>query len=307
MIISSAHLLVAHGSRSSDYQMSLQKLAHLVQQQFIHKYRENQLSSTEDSKLERKQFSRDLPLIDTAYLELASISLSEAIINFASLASLQNYKFIKIIPLFLLSGVHLLEDIPSQIKLAREKLTNHIEIQLMPHLGSYQSLVKLLQQQFIQLPAQKRILLAHGSCLATGNEECEQIALKLEAEVAYWSTNPSLNEKIASLVELGLQSIAIIPYFLLEGKITQALACQIQQLQTQYSQINLLAGKPLGATKELANLIVNELQMNWEVKKPMTNDIKLEQKRPINNTLPTTLKDEVHQLQPQCYDKQTSC
>ena len=273
MIISSAHLLVAHGSRNSHYQINLQKLAHLVQQQVIQKYRQNQLTSTEDNKLERKQFSLYLPLVDIAYLELTSIPLSEAIINFAFQALLQNYQFIKIIPLFLSSGVHVLQDIPEQIKLAQEKLTNHIEIQLMPHLGSYQSLVKLLEKQFIQLPVQKRILLAHGSRLNTGNQQCEQIAAQLEAEVAYWSVNPSLKEKVASLVELGVQSIAIIPYFLFEGKITQALVYQIEQLQTEYPQIKLLAGKPLGATRELANLIVDELQMNWEVKKPITNEI----------------------------------
>ncbi len=273
MIISSAHLLVAHGSRNSHYQMNLQKLAHLVQQKVILKYCDNQLSSSEDNKVEKKQFSLHLPLVDTAYLELTSTSLSEAIVNFAGKALLQNYQFINIIPLFLSSGVHVLQDIPEQIGLAQAKLTNHIDIRLMPHLGSYQSLVKLLEEQFMQLPAQKRILLAHGSRFQTGNQQCEQIAAQLEAEVAYWSVNPSLNEKVANLVNLGVQSIAIIPYFLFEGKITQVLAEQIQQLQTEYPQIKLLAGKPLGATKELANLIVNELQMNWEVKKHIAKEI----------------------------------
>ena len=273
MIISSAHLLVAHGSRNSHYQMSLQKLAHLVQQQIIQKYWENQLISAEDNKIERKKLSLHPPLVDIAYLELTSISLSEAIVNFAFQALLQNNKFINIIPLFLLSGVHVLQDIPEQIKIAQGKLTNHIEIQLMSHLGSYQSLVKLLEKQFIQLPGQKRILLAHGSRLKTGNQQCEQIANQLEAEVAYWSVNPSLQEKVASLVNLGVQSIAIIPYFLFEGRITQALADQIQQLRIEYPQIKVIAGKPLGATEELANLIVNELQMNWEVKKQITNEM----------------------------------
>jgi sirohydrochlorin ferrochelatase len=265
-MISSAHLLVAHGSRNSDYQMSLQKLAHLVRQQLRQKEGETQLNTSENNQFEVKQTSGGLPLIDTAYLELGGLSLSEAMVNFAYLALSQNYQFVKIIPLFLLSGVHLREDIPAQLKLARQELKDRIDLELMPHLGSYQSLVKLLQQQFRQLPSQKRILLAHGSCLATGNQKCEQIAAQLEAELAYWSISPSLAEKVASLRELGIQSIAIIPYFLFEGKITQAIASQIEYLQKQYPQLQLLGGKPLGATRELANVIVHELELKWEEK-----------------------------------------
>jgi sirohydrochlorin ferrochelatase len=247
----SAYLLVTHGSRNFNYQTRLQQLAIVVQQQI------SQKKTTDLSPQEKKIISS--PLVKTACLELADIPLSESILNFAKDALSKKYQSVKIIPLFLLSGVHVRKDIPAQISIAQKKLANLISLELMPHLGSYDHLLVILAQQFSQFNAQKQILLAHGSNLENGNQECEEIAHKLKVDLAYWSISPNLTQKVAYLVSLGVKTLAIVPYFLFEGKITQAIASQIEQLTTEYPEIKLYLGSPLGSSLDLANLIVENL------------------------------------------------
>jgi sirohydrochlorin ferrochelatase len=245
---SSAYLLVAHGSRHSNYQKSLQKLAMLVWQQI----RERQTIS-----LRNDNHPTVSPLVKTACLELSEFPLSDYICEFAQEAISKNYQSIKIIPLFLLSGIHVQEDIPRQIDIARQKLPSLITIELRPHLGSHEHLLSILTQKFAPFKAQKKILLAHGSKLKNGNQECEKIATQLNVELAYWSIKPNIQEKIAYFSANGVKSIAIVPYFLFEGRITQAIAGEIEQLKRQYPQLNISASSPLGASCDVAKLVVS--------------------------------------------------
>lgn len=238
-ITSSAYFLVAHGSRNPNYLLQLQNLAILIQQEIniSNKY---------------------LPIVKTGYLELAKIPLFQSIINFAlELSSQGNYQSIKIIPLFLSSGVHVKQDIPREIQLARKHLkNNHVSLQLMPFLGSHDNLLTVLERKFAQFNTQKKILLAHGSSLEQSNQECQKIATQLDVDLTYWSINPKLNEKIASLSNSGVDSVAIIPYFLFEGRITRAIADNIKELKAKYAHLKLYLDSPIGVSQDLANLII---------------------------------------------------
>jgi sirohydrochlorin ferrochelatase len=240
-ITSSAYLLVVHGSRYFRYNSDVENLAKLVKQIFTNSY----------------SASPESCLIKTAYLELGILPLSEIIYNFSLNCLNTNIKKIKVLPLFLVPGFHVKKDIPEQVNQAQIRLGNQMFLEIMPHLGIYKNLIKLLATKFKELRAEKRILLAHGSSLEKSNQECEQISSQLNAEIAYWSRNPSLSEKVNYLANLGIESLAILPYFLFEGKITKAIATQIEELKTTYPRLKILAGKPLGTKPcpELANLI----------------------------------------------------
>ena len=82
------------------------------------------------------------------------------------------------------------------------------------------------------------------------------MARSLNAHTAYWSIAPSLTEKVTELVAQGQGQIAILPYFLFEGGITDAIAVTVEQLSQTFSQAQLRLGTPLGATAELADLII---------------------------------------------------
>ncbi len=264
MTSSCAYLLVFHGSRDCRTQTAALKLRNLL----IAKYQSNHIL-TQDNCLGKNSFNfepkllteptiSDLPrtpLIEIAALELADKSLSQSLIDFAQKANLQGFKRIKILPLFLAPGSHVQSDIPAEIALAIKQLDNQVSIELSPYLGKYSGIVALLTNQFEELSSKTRILIAHGSKLLAAEEYYQNLSKQLHAEVAYWSTFPKFTQEIKAQILSGSQKIAILPYFLFPGKITEAIATKIDELQQEYPHVELLLGQPLGATPAIAELI----------------------------------------------------
>jgi sirohydrochlorin cobaltochelatase len=197
-------------------------------------------------------------MIEVAALELADQSLCESLMKFAQRASLQGFKKIKVIPLFLAPGVHVQSDIPAEIASAIKQLDNQITIELSTYLGKYSGIVALLSSLFAELSGKTRILIAHGSKLPTAEEYYQNLSRQLFAEVAFWSTMPKFTQQIKTNIASGSQRIAILPYFLFPGKITEAIAQEVKELQLEYPDVELILGKPLGATSAIAELIIQE-------------------------------------------------
>jgi len=242
MINHCAYLLVVHGSRQLTYQQSVENLTNLIRNNLL---------------------SQKLPVkLDTAYLELSEQSLGEKIASFAQDCIINNYQKLKILPLFLLSGTHVKQDIPEEITRAKQLLEQaniNINIELLPYLGKEQKLIKLLENKYQKHPADCRVIIAHGTSLTEGNQECEQLALSLNAHLAYWSKQPFLKELLPTLVNNNYQNIAILPYFLFTGKISVAISEKVNQLQLEYPENKLFYIEPLGVTEELASIITEIL------------------------------------------------
>ncbi|MEM8718879.1 MAG: sirohydrochlorin chelatase [Cyanobacteria bacterium P01_G01_bin.39] len=259
LISSAAYLLVFHGSRDSRTQAAACDLRHLLAQKcqsinmLAHeKYLGANLINSEPNP---SPDCDQTPLIEVAALELTSIPLSQSLVNFAQRVVQQGVKNIKVIPLFLAPGVHVQQDIPAQIALATNQIKCQATIQLSPYLGKYSEIVPLLRQKFAQLPAKKRILIAHGSKLPSVADYYQNLADKLNADLGYWSTNPGFSQQIVRQIRSGIKKIALMPYFLFPGRITSAIASEIATLQQEYPQVELFLGQPLGATPALAELI----------------------------------------------------
>lgn len=264
MIPSSAYLLVFHGSRDRKAQSAASDLAYLLNVKFKVKNIITQQNCLEndyinfESETKTVDFTKNL-LVEVAALELASLPLNESLVNFARLAHSQGYKKIKVLPLFLAPGVHVREDIPAEIALAKEKINDRLIIELSPYLGKYSAIATLLSQRFLEMSGQIRIIVAHGSRLPTVSEFYHNLASKLDANIAYWSTAPSLEQQVTKQIRLGKKKIAILPYFLFPGKITEAIAAKVAKLQTENQGVELILGQPLGASEALAELIFEEL------------------------------------------------
>ncbi|MEC4893410.1 MAG: sirohydrochlorin chelatase [Oscillatoria sp. PMC 1051.18] len=263
----SACLLVSHGSRDARPRIAVEQLANLVRQRLENQrplgISPNWLSSNV-GKCDRQKHKRIrgiasepiCPLVGCAALELTPMPLHESIKQFARRAKAEGNTKVQILPLFLLPGVHVKEDIPSAVKLAQEAIGEQIPIQLQPHLGSNPGLKQLLAKEFQCFSTPTRILLSHGSRRVGANEAIEAIASELKAIAAYWSVSPSLSAQVEALVAAEKQEIAIVPYFLFQGGITEAIATQVKELQLKFPHVQLLLGKPLGASAELADLVV---------------------------------------------------
>lgn len=196
------------------------------------------------------------PLVGTACLELAPVPLHEQIREFGDRALKYGYNRIEIVPLFLLPGIHVMEDIPAEVAIAQKTL-GRLKLELKPHLGTHPGLVNLLAKKQATTKAKAGILLAHGSRRAGAKQPVEAIAEQLGALSAYWAVPPSLASRVQELVTAGHEQIGIIPYFLFAGGITDAIADSVEQLQGQFPAVDIRQAEPLGASQELALLILD--------------------------------------------------
>lgn len=199
------------------------------------------------------------PLVESAALELTPIPLHQQIINLAQKSQDNDYQKIDILPLFLTAGVHVKKDIPAEIAAAKKVIGKPTTIKLSPYLGKYSGMPSLLAHKFAQLSDESRILMAHGSRLPEVNRQCMTLATKLDAVVAYWATSPSLRTQVEAQIAAGKKKIAILPYFLFPGRIVTAIAEQVVRLRATFPEAELILGQPLGATAELATLILEEV------------------------------------------------
>jgi sirohydrochlorin ferrochelatase len=115
----------------------------------------------------------------------------------------------------------------------------------------------MLASQGATVDADAKILLSHGTRRPGGNESVEAVAEHLGAVAAYWSVSPTLEEQFLDLASAGHKQIAILPYFLFSGGITDALAQSVSTLQERFPKLKLSLCDPIGVSSQLADLIVD--------------------------------------------------
>jgi sirohydrochlorin cobaltochelatase len=174
----------------------------------------------------------DRPLLGQAMLECAPESLAEQLVKLAQTAQTQNFTELRLVPLFLLPGVHVMEDIPLQVQAAQAALGN-FPLTQTAYLGTLGSLEGLLKPQ-----DKPTLLLSHGSRKPGGNDPIERLAHTLNLTPTFWSVEPKLETTIAQLAQAGAE-IAIKPFFLTPGGITDAIATEITRLAEQFPQVTL--------------------------------------------------------------------
>ncbi len=220
------------------------------------------LRITATDLLQDSRGDRFQPLVKAAFLECHPQSLQEQIEDFAQLVqatfqvdSLKPVSIL-IIPVFLLAGVHVMEDIPAEVELARQTVDQTVSLKTTAHLGSHPGLRRILTERMAALPMEAWILVAHGSRRPGANQPIETLADYLGAAVAYWSVNPTLPTQLHELAEAGFRRIGILPYFLFPGGITDAIAHTVSQFTHSSSPVLTLTD-PLNASPEIANLLLD--------------------------------------------------
>lgn len=204
-----------------------------------------------------------VPPVGVAALELAPLPLHQQIRQFAELSLAEGYSHVQILPVFLLPGVHVMADIPAEVALARQSLDSCMRLEIRPYLGSHPALKNLLIHPVDPITPSvtaSKIVLAHGSRQVGGNQPVETIAADLGALPAYWSVAPGLADRISEWVQQGSQQIAILPYFLFEGSITDAITQDVHHLAQQFPDVQLQLGRAIGPSSQLADLAIELLR-----------------------------------------------
>ncbi|MEL6815847.1 MAG: sirohydrochlorin chelatase [Cyanobacteria bacterium J06598_3] len=198
-------------------------------------------------------------IVGTACLELTAIPLSEQVYAFGRRLRAAGVKELKLLPVFLMSGVHVMEDIPEEVAAAKELLGNSIELTLCPHLGSHSKIVEVLSNRLTSVPAEGSLLVAHGSRRPKGNKAIMGLAKRLNTAVAYWATPPDIETQVIELMQAGCQRLTILPYFLFAGGITDAITHRTEELAERFPKVKFRLLPTLGATPEIADLAVEIL------------------------------------------------
>ncbi len=287
VVAPTAYLLISHGSRDPRPQEAMNRLADLMRK---HLESTSALSQSTEAK-SRLADERELvgsrgqaaaqgkttlltrphrPLltavpseviVGTACLELAPIALSEQISEFALRLEAIGVKELKLLPMFLMPGVHVMEDIPVEVEAARQKLQGAaLKLTLCPHLGSHDKISEVLASRLASVPAEGSLLVAHGSRRPKGNKAIKGLAQRLGTAVAYWATPPDIETQVIELMQQGCQKLTILPYFLFAGGITDAIVHRTEELAERFPSVNFRLLPTLGATDEIAGLAVELVQ-----------------------------------------------
>jgi sirohydrochlorin cobaltochelatase len=187
--------------------------------------------------------------VGTAQLELGDKPLHVQIVEFSHRCGTNK---VVICPLFLLPGVHVMEDIPAEVAIAKDEVG--LEVVIMPFLGAGGDLADMFAQHRLTMP-DRVILLAHGSRRAHGNDAVEQLAARLGVKNAYWSIEPSLTDRAIEYINSGATDIGILLYFLFAGGITDAISKSVEELMQKFPHVKFSLGEPIGDRPELVETI----------------------------------------------------
>lgn len=294
---STAYLLISHGSRDPRHQVAINRLAQLVREQlnpalvspwssqpfesllkerssetavlgFQERPRKGRMSSvvTADTPAIANTLAapparlpQDRLIVGAAVLEFGLLPLHQQICEFGRRLSSAGIERLRLVPLFLLGGKHVMQDIPDEVERARKELDGMIELQLGDHVGGSQSMPDLISNRFFHSPAAGRLIVAHGSRRAKGNRVVDNLARSLGTAVAYWTNESEIENQTVQLMQQGCSTLTIFPYFLFAGGITDAIAHLTEELAERFPRTNFRLLPPLGATSDLANLVVESL------------------------------------------------
>ncbi len=268
-----AYLFVVHGSHHPSYNAAVKEFTILVHEQVEKKRKEEREKRREDFQQHPlssfpSPLSSDLgrTLVDVAFLEAHPLPLHEQIVAFAERAVQEGMRRIQVLPLFLLPGVHVREDIPAEVAAARKIIDPEISLELLPYLGTHQkALSDLLISQMVAVmnAATLWILFSHGSRRAGGNQPVEAIAQQLaelsgmEVVTAYSFVPPFLSDILPTLKSRrtkGYRRMVILPYVLFPGEMTEAIANSVTQLCGTFEDIQIKVAQPIAMSRDFAEL-----------------------------------------------------
>ncbi|MEM9135776.1 MAG: sirohydrochlorin chelatase [Cyanobacteria bacterium P01_F01_bin.42] len=235
-----AFFLVAHGSRSPHGKTSLERLADYFRTLLPAEY-----------------------AVGTGALEFEWGSLAQQLVEFRSRCP-ADCQQIYVIPVFLLPGTHVRDDIPDEIQAAQELFSpgQAVQLTLTAYLGSHPEIERILRNRMTLNSADAWVLLGHGSSRPEGDHVIEQLAQSLSVYSAFWASEPKISAQAHTLFEQGVRSIGVIPYFLFAGRITAAIAAQIEEIDQRYPDRSIKLLSPLEPSRELARALLELTQQS---------------------------------------------
>lgn len=197
---------------------------------------------------------------EVGFMEIASPSIPDSARALAN----KGLKHIMVIPGFIMGARHTTEDIPAILRaLKNETLFDHVRIDYARHIANHPLLLaaatarakESLRNASTIDPARRHLLVvAHGSSDPQANQDIVQLAEKLQQALGLGSASaafsnvcsPRVEEALAQLDLQHLQSLIVLPYFLLPSYPVRQLYSLADQFAARHPHLQVLKADPLG-------------------------------------------------------------
>lgn len=236
---SSAYFLIAHGSRDSRSRQALEACTMFIRQ------------ALDPSR----SLEQAWPFVGAGVLEFGDQPLAAQLATFAKTVSRDGIRQVFLLPLFLMSGNHVNQDLPEAVQMAQHQSSP--ELILCPHLGSHPDMQNLVRDRMNETRCDRWILLAHGTRRPQGNQSIEILAKQLNVTPAFWATEPKLESQLETLAEGLYQRVGIVPYFLFTGSIIDVICKDIHRLKSRFNALDLQMTQPLNPSAQMAKLLLD--------------------------------------------------
>jgi sirohydrochlorin cobaltochelatase len=174
------------------------------------------------------------------------------------------------LPYFLFPAGHVRDDLPNELRAAREA-GGWADLEMMPPLGAADELLDAVETRAQEAPGPASaantavILVGAGTSDPDANGDlCKAARLLWErfndrhslVETAWVSlTRPSIAEAVERCVRLGAERIALVPYFLNTGILLKRIDARIAEIQPTYPTVTITRGSHIGLHPRLLDLL----------------------------------------------------
>ncbi len=211
------------------------------------------------------------PIQAYGFLELEKPSIKEAVEE----CILKGATEIKVIPVLLLSGIHVTVDIPNELKALEEEYPFLTVIYGRP-LGVDDLMVDILLKRINEKSSSESrgiLLVGHGSREPEAGVEFEEIRRKVESEskspifTCYLKAQePAFSVELEKQVKGDYQQLVVLPFLLFKGGFISKMSGEISSVNNSETEIILC--EPLGFDDRLKSIVMKRVyELSFKEKK----------------------------------------
>ena len=203
---------------------------------------------------------------ETAFLELVEPDIQGGVAKCINQGAIH----ISVVPILLLTAQHAKEDIPAEIKIAKERFP-HVTFTIGRPFGIHPSLIETVYERIVeqQVPINadtEVLLIGRGSSDNAVVRDMAKISEKLKTTYGFkevkscflYGTGPSFDQTLVELKSKQTKQVFIVPYLLFSGLLSVGIEKKIRALDLDPSSVILC--NHLGYNERVRNVLLERVQ-----------------------------------------------
>lgn len=208
----------------------------------------------------------NVPIQEIVFLELVAPDIIEGVAKCVA----QGATKIAVVPILLLTAQHAKEDIPIEIKKAKERFP-YVTFEIGRPFGIHEALIETVyervQQQGVEIGAEAElVLVGRGSSDIAVVRDMQAISKKLQARYHFksvqacflYGAGPSFEQTITNLKNSAAKQVFIVPYLLFSGLLSVGIEKTVNALQFDAQAVKLC--NSLGYNEKVRSVLLERVQ-----------------------------------------------